>query len=372
MIRCVFLINLIVVFSAFSEMTMKNECDKYSIYFSNGLTVRCLLKSIPYIVTGILLIGFLFVFSYTLQKFEIPYMLKTGQNWSYLINGFWNTIITMSTVGYGDLFASTNFGRFTAVVIMFWGAFINSLILVAMQISAAFTPQEQAAYEDYTYMMTYKEMVESAGTFIQSFLYVRCLNRKALVVKKYVPKKSKQPKRVDTEEKGEPGTPVKPEEDVTSQSTPLNTEQREEKDKADAMEHQAYFNALSIKQKRGWFGNLRKCFVDFKIRRKMFAVDHSKLEIDKEIDFLTNRLENFILKCKAYAGNIDDIHILTDKIANEQEKALTKLELLTRHIDEFDRTLMVAKREKQNDALNKAAEETMERDDFENVSEGSR
>jgi hypothetical protein len=33
----------------------------------------------------------------------------------------------MSTVGYGDLYAVTNFGRLTGIFIMFWGAFINSL-----------------------------------------------------------------------------------------------------------------------------------------------------------------------------------------------------------------------------------------------------
>lgn len=143
MIRCVFLINLIVVFSEFNEMIMKTACERFHIKFSYSLTLRSLLKSIPYTVTGILLLGFLFVFSYTLQKFELPNLPTSAHRWTSLWNGFWNSIITMTTVGYGDLFATTVCGRAVAVIIMFWGAFINSLILVAMQISATFTPQEQ-------------------------------------------------------------------------------------------------------------------------------------------------------------------------------------------------------------------------------------
>jgi hypothetical protein len=37
-------------------------------------------------------------------------------------------------------------------------------------------------------------------------------------------------------------------------------------------------------------------------------VDHSKLEIDKEIEFLTERLENFVVKSKVIGQYIKDIH----------------------------------------------------------------
>jgi hypothetical protein len=49
----------------------------------------------------------------------------------------------------------------------------------------------------------------------------------------------------------------------------------------------------------------------------MFGVDHSTLDIDKEISFLTERLDSFILKCKAYAGVVEDIHMLSDRIIVE-------------------------------------------------------
>lgn len=45
---------------------------------------------------------------------------------------FWNVIITMSTVGYGDYSAVSNAGRFVAIMISLWGVFFVSLFVVAL------------------------------------------------------------------------------------------------------------------------------------------------------------------------------------------------------------------------------------------------
>lgn len=44
----------------------------------------------------------------------------------------WNIIITMTTVGYGDFYPKTNFGRFVGVITAFWGVFFVSLFVVAL------------------------------------------------------------------------------------------------------------------------------------------------------------------------------------------------------------------------------------------------
>ena len=359
------MINLIVVFSAFNEMVMKLACEKYKINFSYSLTIRSLLMSIPYTVTGTLLIGFLFVFSYTLQKFEFPYSPVSGQGWSSIVNSFWNAIITMTTVGYGDFFATTNFGRLTAIVIMIWGAFINSLIIMSMTISAKFSSQEQNAFEDYVYLMTFKERVESGIRFIQSFLFVRCINRRSLVLRKRVLKKpGVNVKKVESKESSSGQT------DSVAGTEDMNTEEWVENEKSSAMEKQAYFNQLSITKKRYWYGALRKSFVDFKNRRKEFAVDNSKLDTAKEIEFLTDRLDSFVLRCKAFAKHIDEIHELSEKIVREQDNIIVRLDLINDHLQNFDNIELEAKTS--NTAVFNASEEVYEKAKFDYVSEGSR
>jgi potassium intermediate/small conductance calcium-activated channel subfamily N protein 2 len=44
----------------------------------------------------------------------------------------WNVLITMNTVGYGDVFAKSHWGRFIAVITGFWGIFYLSLFVVTL------------------------------------------------------------------------------------------------------------------------------------------------------------------------------------------------------------------------------------------------
>lgn len=54
--------------------------------------------------------------------------------------------------------------------------------------------------------------------------------------------------------------------------TRLNTEELLDLEKTDAMKNQGYFNQLTLKQKRSWFGTFRRNYVDFKTNRKYTIV----------------------------------------------------------------------------------------------------
>ena len=53
-----------------------------------------------------------------------------GQDFSFVWNGIWCCIITMTTVGYGDFFAQSVGGRIVTLLMIFWGIFLISMMVV--------------------------------------------------------------------------------------------------------------------------------------------------------------------------------------------------------------------------------------------------
>jgi hypothetical protein len=77
------------------------------------------------------------VFGYLVCMFEAPYYLITKQmeitdsefqDYGIIWNGQWLTVVSMSTVGFGDFYPVTALGRITIIVAIFFGAWIFALL----------------------------------------------------------------------------------------------------------------------------------------------------------------------------------------------------------------------------------------------------
>ncbi len=58
----------------------------------------------------------------------------------------WNILITIPTVGYGDMYAKSDGGRVIAILSGFWGIFYLSLFVVSLMNMSKHDDQEWAAY----------------------------------------------------------------------------------------------------------------------------------------------------------------------------------------------------------------------------------
>ena len=83
-----------------------------------------------------------------LRLFELPYdedPLRNSNHFKDYGTAVYLTIITFTSVGYGDFHAHTSCGQFVSMFIAFWGTFVMSLIIMVVSNIFDFTPDEKKA-----------------------------------------------------------------------------------------------------------------------------------------------------------------------------------------------------------------------------------
>ncbi|TNV84177.1 hypothetical protein FGO68_gene11495 [Halteria grandinella] len=121
------------VWQAFQSFILNNYSgDNYGFTPNLRFTFRCLVTKKPeQTVTSILFLSIL-ILSYQIRIFEVPYYRALGQlDLEQFISSVWLVVITMGTVGFGDVVPVTPIGRLIIMMTSIWGTFVITLVLVA-------------------------------------------------------------------------------------------------------------------------------------------------------------------------------------------------------------------------------------------------
>ena len=73
-----------------------------------------------------------FLLGIMLHAFEYNDDRGVEHEFEFVWNSFWVVILTMTTVGYGDIYPTTHLGRFVTVIACFIGAVVLTLLVNAM------------------------------------------------------------------------------------------------------------------------------------------------------------------------------------------------------------------------------------------------
>lgn len=103
-----------------------------------------------------------------LRQFESPLSEVSGQNYNSMWNCMWNVIITLTSVGYGDIFPKSTFGRIVGIIICFWGVFIVSFFVVTVTNMLNFSGSEEKAYNLLLRLYYKTELKREAVGVLQS------------------------------------------------------------------------------------------------------------------------------------------------------------------------------------------------------------
>ena len=78
------------------------------------------LKLRPFIVITVVMVISIFIFGFIVRIFEITFVDSDGgdsySTFGAFIDTMWLIIVTMTTTGYGDMYARTNTGRFFSIL----------------------------------------------------------------------------------------------------------------------------------------------------------------------------------------------------------------------------------------------------------------
>lgn len=110
-----------------------------------SFAMKCLMKEIPLTIQTASMAVSIFFSGFCLWVFERPLKDAAGQDFTYS-NSFWNSVVTMTTVGYGDFYPKTQWGRFIGILVCFWGVLIVSIFVVSLTNLLTLSPAEEKTY----------------------------------------------------------------------------------------------------------------------------------------------------------------------------------------------------------------------------------
>eukprot|EP00347_Sterkiella_histriomuscorum_P011436 403372460 len=164
-------------------------CAKIGIEADTIFSLKCSYKDQPFLILGYSLLISSVVIGLVVRLFERPYyddlepISETDeiyQDYSFTQNGIWLTVITMTTVGFGDYYPRTHVGRFIIILSCFWGVFLVSMSIVSLNSVKKFKCNEQYAF-NIMYRMKIKENVRikavNALAYAQKFWKLQKLLR---------------------------------------------------------------------------------------------------------------------------------------------------------------------------------------------------
>lgn len=128
-IRLYFMFKCRFNYSRYRDAFSKTICKEHKFYPSNWFIFKVKFEKKPQKTIGILFVCSVIMITFWILTFEIEYLLENTRNVNPVFTAFYMTMITITTVGYGDLTPQTATGRVIAVVAAVWGIVLISFIV---------------------------------------------------------------------------------------------------------------------------------------------------------------------------------------------------------------------------------------------------
>ena len=167
LLRSYLVIRLYEHYSKWTSFKSSIICKKYGTTANLFFAIKSDLKDRPFITIGIMMTLLVVLFGVATMQSEKSYDGKVD-GMDQLTNSEWLIVITMSTVGYGDMFPTTHFGRFFCLLACISGMILVSAMVVALNLASEFNKDQSIAYLAIKAKKREEEWLSSAANVIKS------------------------------------------------------------------------------------------------------------------------------------------------------------------------------------------------------------
>jgi hypothetical protein len=160
MSKLYYIVTVYAHISMWASNTALETAKEYKTSIGPNFILKAIIKKTPTFSIVFMLILSVTLFSFMIRIFE--YGFSTSKSATELDSGkairnasfnsyldvIWVVIISMTTVGYGDIFPNTHMGRFVAFASSITGMIIQSLLIVRLSDFVELSVDEKKAYNE--------------------------------------------------------------------------------------------------------------------------------------------------------------------------------------------------------------------------------
>lgn len=151
-LRCFFVFVYLSRYSSFSNDRADKVCEESNVKNNVFFILKSQLKDKPILSILLLFTVSIFIFGYMLRNTELAFIVnvdqKKFQDWTNVWNGFWCITMAFFTVGYGDFYPQTVWGRLVLCLALIWGMFLVGLLILHLSNWLSLSSKEKKIYNE--------------------------------------------------------------------------------------------------------------------------------------------------------------------------------------------------------------------------------
>ena len=150
--------------SFYTDPRSQRVCSIYGCKADYQFALKSIMIENSWLLLILSLIISLSAISYNIRLFE----RHVNEDLQNMTSAMWLTLITMTTVGYGDFYAKSHMGRFVGIITAFWGVFVVSLFVVSIQNILNYDSPESKSYNLLKRLDTKEQMRLHAANMLRA------------------------------------------------------------------------------------------------------------------------------------------------------------------------------------------------------------